>query len=243
MLAVGVGPLLDAARAVQAVGGLPRMALIGGLAVTARVAATQPTYRATADVDLVVDDVEPSVLELLADAGLGSGSNLRIDGVKVDVIPTVAFGDDDLVGLDDADRLFVVAHRWAIESAQPMRLLTPVSSALTIRVATPAGLIAAKCHAVAFARSGRRATKHGSDLLDVFSLVDALERNAIDELRTGPGDVARLVADVIAREVLENPAAAGRAMSTSAGRPISAEVVDDVLGGFVRRLRSLDERG
>src|SRR5262249_30452264 len=61
-------PLLDAARTVLETPGLPRVVLIGGLAVTIRVMEAGAAHRATADVDLVTDATEPTALEVLADA-------------------------------------------------------------------------------------------------------------------------------------------------------------------------------
>ncbi|MGB3411935.1 MAG: hypothetical protein WBA45_12155 [Microthrixaceae bacterium] len=53
LLPVSDGPLLEAARTVLATPGLPPVALIGGLAVTARVSAAGALHRATNDIDLV----------------------------------------------------------------------------------------------------------------------------------------------------------------------------------------------
>lgn len=67
------GPLLDVVRTVLT-GDVPDAALIGGLAVTARVASPTTGYRATADVDFVsADDTPPTLVEVLT-AGTTSRS-------------------------------------------------------------------------------------------------------------------------------------------------------------------------
>ena len=63
-------------------------ALIGGLAVVVRVAAPATPYRATADIDIVTDDSEPTLVEILANRH-GTREPIVIDGIKVDVIATM----------------------------------------------------------------------------------------------------------------------------------------------------------
>lgn len=74
--------------------------------------------------------------------------------------------------------------------------------------ASPAALLATKCHAVGYARSQRRATKHGADMLDVYRLVDAynLDGELATELHEAPGRLAPVIADVVRTEILANPA-------------------------------------
>ena len=167
-------PLLAVVRTVLT-GDVPDAALIGGLAVTARVASTTAGYRATVDVDFVsADDTPPSFVEVLT-ARHQVEEPIVIDGIKVDVIPTYQVSDEDLAGIDDGPRLFVASHRWALDTAEVVTLScsTPAgTTTVDVKLATPAALIAAKSHAVGFARSQRRATKHASDLLDVYRLVD-----------------------------------------------------------------------
>jgi hypothetical protein len=65
VLSLDTAPLLAAVRAVLDTDDLPAAALIGGLAVTVRVAAPATTYRATADIDIVTTDADPTLVELL----------------------------------------------------------------------------------------------------------------------------------------------------------------------------------
>lgn len=117
-------PLLEAARAVLATPGLPPVVLIGGLAVTMRVSAAGAAHRATVDIDLVTLDAEPEAVQVLSDAHATPKQSLTIGEVKVDVIATSPVTDLDLEGLDDQNRLFVAAHRWAFESGHPARMTT-----------------------------------------------------------------------------------------------------------------------
>ncbi len=88
--------LLDAARTVLATPGLPPVVLVGGLAVTMRISAAGVGHRATVDIDLVTIETEPEVVEVLAEAHQTDRHRLLIEGVKVDLISTLAVDSDDL---------------------------------------------------------------------------------------------------------------------------------------------------
>jgi hypothetical protein len=235
-------PLIEAARAVLATPGLPAVALVGGLAVTARVSAAGVVHRATNDIDLVTVSraPDPEVVELVAAAqGSPDGHHLAVEGVSVDIIPTSAVDDADLEGQEDRNRLFLVGHRWAFETAAAELLSVPGGEPLSVRVATPGGLVTAKSHAVGFPSSVRRATKHGSDLLDVLRLVDlyGADDALAHAVRDAPGDLARIVADICEREILANPVRAAHAITLAALTPTDADDVADVIGAFVEDLR------
>lgn len=241
VLAASNRPLLDAAKIVLTTPGLPDLVLIGGLAVTTRVSAAGALHRATTDIDLVTTylEPEPEVAEMIA-AEHGSDTHpLLVGGVKVDIIPTNPVDDIDLDGHEDQHRLFLAGHRWAFETAQDERLAVPGAEPLSISVATPAGLVAAKSHAIGYPSNTRRATKHGSDLLDLFRLVDlfGVDRTLADELRDGPAELARVIADVCHREIISNPAAAAHKMTSASPTPVEVADVADVIGGFVDDLR------
>jgi hypothetical protein len=234
-------PLVEAARAVLATPGLPAVALVGGLAVAARVGAAGAVHRATRDIDLVTvyRAPDPEVVELVAAAQGSDGDHLTVEGITVDIIPTAAVADPDLDGQEDRYRLFLAAHRWAFETAADELLVVPEGAPLAVRVATPAGLVAAKCHAVGYPSAVRRTTKHGSDLLDVFRLLDLYDDgDALGAaLRAGPAELARIVADVCDREVLANPARAAHTIALAALTPIDADDVTDRFQAFVDDLR------
>lgn len=231
--------LLEVTRTVLATPGLPDVALIGGLAVTMRVSAAGAGHRATIDIDLVTVDADPDAVEVLADAHHADPQPLIIDEVKVDLIATSAVTDDDLDGLEDKDRLFVAGHRWAFEGAEPSRLTVHGADPVAVKVATPAGLVATKSHAVGYPSSRRRATKAASDLLDLFRLVDLYnsEGQLSTELRRAPGGIGRIIADVAQDQILTNPAAATNKMASASPAPIEVGDVDAVIEAFVDELR------
>lgn len=110
---------------------------------------------------------------------------------------------------------------------------------LALHVATPAGLVAAKSHAVGFPSSTRRATKHGSDLLDLVRLVELYGggQSLTDSLRSGPAELARIIADICDREILANPIRAARTIEAVSPTPIDPDDVADIVEGFVYDLR------
>lgn len=216
------------------------MVLVGGLAVTTRVSAAGVIHRATIDIDLVSIylDPDPEAIEVIAAAHQSDPHRLLVGGVKVDIIPTNPIVDADLDGLEDRDRLFLAGHRWAFETAADERLTVPGAELVSVRVATPAGLVAAKTHAVGYPSSTRRATKHGSDLLDLFRLVElyGVDGTLTDELRDGPAELARIIADVCDHEITSNPAGATNKMAATSPTPIEVDDVTDLIGGFVAEL-------
>lgn len=232
-------PLLEAARTVLATPDLPPVVLIGGLAVTMRVSAAGTAHRATVDIDLVTVDADPEAVEVLADAHATPKQPLMIGEVKVDVIATSPVTDQDLEGLGDQNRLFVAAHRWAFESGHPSRMTTAGSEPLDALVASTASLVATKCHAIGFPTSRRRATKHASDLLDLFRLVQLHNRsgNLSRDLRDGPAGLARIIADIAEREVIANSVSATKQMNDAAREELDVDDVRVVIGDFVDELR------
>jgi len=232
-------PLIEAARKVLATPGLPPVVLIGGLAVTMRVSAAGTAHRATVDIDLVTGDAEPEAVDVLAQAHVTPGQSLIVGGIKVDLIATSPITDDDLEGLEDKDRLFVAAHRWAFDEGWPSRMTTVASEPLDAMVASTASLVATKCHAIGFPTSRRRATKHASDLLDLFRLVQVGNRDGdlSRELRDGPAGLGRIVADIAHREAVANAVSATKQMRGAARQDLDVDEVRGVLGDFVDELR------
>ncbi len=230
--------LLEAVRTVLDTPNLPPVVIIGGLAVTMRVSAVGVAHRATVDIDLVTGDSEPEAVEVIADVHSTRRQPLIIGDVKVDVIATGPVTDEDLDGLDDQNRLFVAAHRWAFESGRISRMMTTRSEPLDALVASTASLVATKCHAIGFPTSQRRAMKHASDLLDLFRLVQFHNRsgNLSRDLRDGPVGLARIVADVVSREVTANPVSATTQMSDVAREELDVDEVRVVIGDFVDEL-------
>lgn len=229
--------MLDAVALVAASDAGP-VALIGGLAIAARVSTAALPHRVTIDIDLVADDTDPAVVTVLSEIGTESKGSLFLLDIKVDVIATLPVTDDDLEGLEDGQRLFVAGHRWALETAQPLRLTGASGIEVTLSVATPAGLVAAKSNAVGYPSARRRATKHGADLYDLFRLVEVFDRTGelAGAVAHAPGGIAHIIADVVRREVLADPVRARNQMALVTDRPLDVEDIIAVFDAFVEGL-------
>lgn len=234
--------LFNATRSLLATAELPPVALIGGLAVTIRVSAAGVAHRATADIDLVTIYTKPGseTIDLLAAAHDSETHSIRVQGIQVDVIPTSPMSTSDLDGFEDHDYLFLAGHRWAFETAELLHISMADSPVVAIHVATPAGLVTAKAHAVGYPSTTRRATKHGGDLLDLFRLIDSYNQQGSlsREIRSAPVELARIIADVIDNEILANPVAATNMMRTASPTPLDPELVIDVNETFIEELRN-----
>jgi Nucleotidyl transferase AbiEii toxin, Type IV TA system len=183
-------------------------AIIGGLAVTCRLATA---HRATADVDVVVGDPEVlakggSAVDNLIDAGIARHdaadppNRVYIGGTKVEIIETgtVEVAETGRIEPDRA-RLFVLAHRWALDTATPCTI-TVVDSDLQVdvSVATAPALIAMKLHAIQDRHEDR---KRASDAWDLYRLLDAnLWTSSFQEaFTTTPGDLLELIDESLER--------------------------------------------
>jgi hypothetical protein len=233
-----------AARLVHATGRLANVdlgphALIGGLAVMCRLAAV---HRATQDVDAVIESTVPTAVEVITSSiGAPDPSNpnrVLVDGVKVDVIETGPFRDEDLDGVGLSDRLFVVSHRSALDTASQTEIVAGSETA-SIRVATPSALVAMKS-GVVFGSRRREPRKRASDLYDLYRLVLEYDRagGIGDTLAAAPFSLGHLVAAALRPSVIDEPERAIRWLLRG-GFEMSAVTADDlgdVLGPFVARL-------
>lgn len=144
--------------------------VVGGLAVLCRLSTP---YRATTDLDTVsrVHEGQVGQLELLVGAGAipsgpaGAQVQTPLGPVQVDVLEVT---DADLEPLPDdpTDRLHVLAHAWAAQTATPIRLVAEGIDSVPALVAEPAALVAMKLQSV----MNRGAAKEGTDLLDIVRL-------------------------------------------------------------------------
>jgi Nucleotidyl transferase AbiEii toxin, Type IV TA system len=207
-----VAALVRATGTVAAHAGVP-VALIGGLAVMCRISTGT---RATGDVDVVSDTQADlvggaSAADNLVGADLarrdpGSESiRLWLGPTKVEIIETQAVAEADAVSIEpELSRLFVLAHRWALETATPMTLSaigTDVSA--EIRVAVPAALVAMKLHSI-HSRTDER--KRASDAWDLARLLDAHNADgAISRaLGAGPAGLGALVTTQLRRAFVDD---------------------------------------
>jgi hypothetical protein len=180
------------AAAVLAAAPLGRYAIIGGVAVSARL---QRAHRATADLDTVVDDtIPPPAIETLlnlpgAKPDPTGAHRVLIDGIKIEVQGTGPFDAQDLDGLTDKQILYVSAHRYALDSASLVTLVAQTSQArATVPVATPGALIAMKLHAIEDRRAGGAIDKRAGDAWDIYRILLDLDGGGVvrDELTALP---------------------------------------------------------
>jgi hypothetical protein len=216
---------------------VPPVALVGGLAVNLRLSVGSEAHRATRDIDVVSGDDVPSVIDVLgADDPMDRAQTVHIGEYDVDVIATLPVGSEELDGLDDGNRLFFLGHRWAFDTATPLQLGTrDRQQTVDVPVATPAGLVAAKSHAVGHPRAVRRATKHAGDLYDVFRLLEVFDADGSigEQIAGAPHGLGPLVAAVLRREILTNPAKAAHQMSINSLDLLSSDQVVETIQPFV----------
>lgn len=175
-----MAPLIQAAAKV-ANAGLGRYAVVGGVAVSARLG---QAHRATADIDAVVDDATPppaveTLLELPhAQVDPSGPHRVLIDGVKVEIQGTEPFAPSDLDGLTDKQILYVGSHRYALDSATPVMLVADDGGRqATVPVATPGAIVAMKLHAIEDRRPSGGMDKRAGDAWDIYRILLDLDRD------------------------------------------------------------------
>jgi hypothetical protein len=175
----------------------PAFCLVGGLAVLARVGSA---YRATSDIDAVAEESAAVVASLQARAGARRTANgVAVGGATLDVIEIGPIASAEDLPADPAGRHFVLAHRFAFDTAEQVAIevVDAVSAAPVVRAevaaATPAALVAMKLGAYP-ARRGLAAAKQGSDLLDLLALLDGHDGHGAvaAALRAAPHDLGPL---------------------------------------------------
>jgi Nucleotidyl transferase AbiEii toxin, Type IV TA system len=231
------GHVADLVRAASLVAEHARVpiALIGGLAVACRLATA---HRATQDVDIVADEsanivsVEATAAEHLVAAGVAQRATdttsvrLYIAGTRVEIIETTRLNPSDAADIDpEDDRLFVLAHRWALETATECTLVVGSNSPVTLPVARPAALVAMKVHAIEDRTDDR---KRASDAWDLFRLLDAhnSQGDLTAALAAGPEGLDVLVAKAIDR-VFRIDVTRTRHWIRGYGEPAWVEVLTD----------------
>ncbi len=213
-----IGRLLDTARRLFDAPGFRPAALIGGLAVTCRI---RTVHRATVDVDTVTDGEAPieHALEYLSDGT--EARRINIDGVKVDALATYPLPNDahDLPD-EPKDRLFVLGHRWALESAEPLTIqaIRPDEQIVTasLAVAPAPALLACKLHAIAD-RPSANIDKTESDARDIYRLARMISQTIDTPLADAPFDLAVLVADAVTHWLIDDATRTTRLINRSAG--------------------------
>lgn len=201
-------PLVRAAAKV-ADANLGRYAIIGGVAVSARLG---QAHRSTADIDTVVDDLTPppAIETLLAVPGARADPTgdhrVLIGGVMVEIQGTEPFAPADLDGLTDKQILYVGSHRYALESATGITLVAQAEQArATVPVATPGALFAMKLHAIEDRRPSGGLDKRAGDAWDLYRILLDLDRSGAvrDELVVLPQPLRAVIADTTERILVE----------------------------------------
>ena len=222
--------------------GLDRYALAGGLAVTCRLA---QVHRATGDIDTLVETTDPDALDLLARqlGPLDERHKLVIDGVKVDVLPTEPLDELRIDGITVPDLLFVVGHRYALESATAATIVvvddhSEALASVTCPVATPAGLVACKLHALED-RPRTSQAKRATDLYDLYLLVGDYHTAVISDLAEAPLGLGRLVAEGLETAVLSNLAGAHHQLTLHPDDRVNSITENQLAGRFVPLVTAL----
>lgn len=191
---------------------LGRYAIIGGLAVSARLG---QAHRATADIDAVVDDLTPPpAIEALLDVPGAhrdpTGEHcVLIDGIKVEIQATEPISPHDIEGLTDKQILYVGAHRYALESATPVTLQAEAEQCrATVLMAIPAALFAMKLHAIEDRRPTSGLDKRAGDAWDLYRIL--LDLDSIGAVRADlaaiPLPLRKVIGDAAERILVERAA-------------------------------------
>lgn len=214
-------------------------ALVGGLAVMVRLGGA---HRVTNDLDGVFDNPDENTAATLVTAGVaepsGDAAGILVDGTKLDVIDTQPLPEvvEEVVP-DAGGRLFVCAHRFAYEAATPL-VLALAGATATIRVATPAALVACKAHALRFGRPQRRATKRPGDLFDLYRLALDHHDEILAALSTAPWLLRSQVTSALNEDLadVEQVAATLRSSPVAELAAVRSNDVVDVLGDLLGAL-------
>ena len=170
----------------------------------------------------------------------GPEHRVFVDGTKLEIIDTHALpgGAADIEA--PLPRLFVLGHRWALESAEQLRVLVAGSDVdVVLPVAAPAALIATKLHAFC---DRQQDEKRASDAYDIYRLLQTRdgEGEVARALEGGPSGLAALVADVMHERFVEGAARVVRYLKVF-GDPLWEEIrsedLQDVVGAFTLHLR------
>jgi hypothetical protein len=219
--------------------GMPPWALVGGLAVMVHIT---EAHHVTRDVDAVVDDDgrTESVLEVLI---AGHGASRRANGVRlangtdVDLISVGSWTPENLPD-DELERMFVLAHWWAVQTAATLDLVVVEGNAgvalATLPVASPAALVATELQSL---RGRRRLPgKAVTDVLDAYRLLRAHDRDGgvAAALATAPWDLGPWAARALTETFVEHAALWARRIGV-----VDAQDLEVVGSLCVERLRRL----
>lgn len=185
-------------------------AVIGGLAVMARL---HGAHRVTDDLDTVATQRgdQPTAVEgvVAADGVDGLLGGTKIDCIAVGDVPARELSPEHLPDAE-GDRIFVLAHRWALDTAEELTLVAEQGGSIVAQVrcqfASPASLVAMKLQS-APRRRAARAHKAGGDYLDLFRLTShpAMTRPIALALSEAPHDLGSWCLREIKRRMVDDP--------------------------------------
>ncbi|MCP4309344.1 MAG: nucleotidyl transferase AbiEii/AbiGii toxin family protein [bacterium] len=193
---IASGEQAFAATAIATLGALPDdlppWALVGGVSVAVNLASF---HRPTGDLDTVSLDGEQAVTLLLGDGGHRSRNGVRLRANETEI-------NLDIIDVSDGDpdEGAYLAHRLALETAEPRHLCVvdlesrPLSDAW-VPVAAPEAIVAMKLHALEGRRTSRPEKRSG-DLSDIIRLTEQL----------GAADIARRLTSCSSANLLRSTA-------------------------------------
>lgn len=157
-------------------------------------------------------------------------NRVLVAGTTVELLPVGSLQPGDLDGVPESDALFVAAHYWALQTAEPLTVTCTAEPAIeaTAPFATPSALVAMKLHA-ALDRAPTAAHKRASDVWDIYRIL--VDLDAAGDVRyalaDSPPDLRRLVANAARRVLVDD---AGRTRSwLSQGDEVMRSVTADEL--------------
>lgn len=224
-----------------------RIVVVGGLAVISHLS---HLHRVTMDVDAVVWMDSPEVLDLLVTGGaarLTNGARLP-SGHLVDLITVGAYDPADLP-TEALDRMFILAHRWAYDTARETHITAygartglPKASA-TAWLATPGALAAMKLQSIP-RRAGPTIHKRASDAYDLFRLIDHCERKGTvsRQLATAPSDLGDFCLRQARAYLVDEPERTVRWFRTEGSPDMGQISVDDLVATGTPFAESLERR-
>ncbi len=170
--------------------------------------------------------------------GNAASGPLFIEATKIEIIDTTSVDAQAVSDIQpDRARLFILAHRWALETATDCTIrVSGTDVEATIPVASVASLVAMKLHAIQDRSDDR---KRASDAWDLFRLLDA--HNATGEIvaafAAAPRDLFTLVSAALER-VFRHEVARTRLWLQALGDPawtaiVTEEAMIDLAAEFV----------
>lgn len=244
-------PLVRAAAALASAE-LPPYAVIGGIAVTARLGRV---LRATADLDAVTDQRHaPTAVDILRKRrdtvwNPADPHTVMIDGSQVQFQEVEPVTDDDVKDLDGLDLLYVVGHAHALDAATPMRILAVDGAEradAVVPVASPGALVAMKLHAYLDRRRVTGPDKRPGDMWDIYNLLLHAGVAAAEDVALAGARFRYVVKATVHEQLIDG---AGRARSIlrlsndDRYQAITAEEISLAAKDFLARLQRLAPDG